>query len=69
VGVLLRNVKRDALERGQVLAQPGSITPHTRFTATVYVLTRETSSCPSAGGSSAHWRPSTASCCSGCQRE
>jgi elongation factor Tu len=39
VGVLLRSVRREELERGQVLARPGSITPHTRFTATVYVLT------------------------------
>jgi elongation factor Tu len=38
VGVLLRNVKRDEVERGQVLAKPGSITPHTKFTAQVYVL-------------------------------
>src|SRR5262249_1625457 len=36
VGVLLRGVKRDELERGQVLAEPGSITPHTRFEASVY---------------------------------
>jgi elongation factor Tu len=41
VGVLLRHVKRDELERGQVLARPSSITPHTRFTATVYVLKKE----------------------------
>jgi elongation factor Tu len=41
VGVLLRSVKRDELERGQVLARPGSITPHTRFRASVYVLARE----------------------------
>jgi elongation factor Tu len=41
VGVLLRNVKRDELERGQVLAKPGSITPHTRFEAAVYVLSKE----------------------------
>jgi elongation factor Tu len=40
VGVLLRGVKQDELERGQVLAQPGSITPHTRFTAQVYVLSK-----------------------------
>jgi elongation factor Tu len=38
VGVLLRNVKRDEVERGQVLARPGSITPHTKFSAQVYVL-------------------------------
>jgi elongation factor Tu len=41
VGVLLRNVKRDDLERGQVLARPGSITPHMRFEAAVYVLSKE----------------------------
>jgi len=41
VGVLLRNVKRDEVERGQVLARPGSITPHTRFAATVYVLSKD----------------------------
>ncbi len=41
VGVLLRGVKRDEVERGQVLAAPGSITPHTRFRASVYVLSKE----------------------------
>ena len=41
IGVLLRGVKRDEVERGQVLAKPGSITPHTEFTAQVYVLSRE----------------------------
>jgi len=41
IGVLLRGVKRDDIERGQVLAKPGSITPHTQFTAQVYVLSRE----------------------------
>ncbi|MBA2848503.1 elongation factor Tu [Thermosulfuriphilus ammonigenes] len=41
VGVLLRGVKREEVERGQVLAQPGSITPHTRFKAEVYVLTKD----------------------------
>ena len=41
VGVLLRGVKRDEVERGQVLSRPGSITPHTRFEAEVYVLTKE----------------------------
>ena len=41
VGVLLRGVNRDQVVRGQVLAKPGSITPHTKFTATVYVLTKE----------------------------
>ena len=41
VGVLLRGVGKDDVERGQVLAKPGSITPHTLFEATVYVLNRE----------------------------
>jgi elongation factor Tu len=41
VGALLRGVKRDEVERGQVLAKPGSITPHTQFKANVYVLTKE----------------------------
>jgi elongation factor Tu len=41
IGVLLRGVKRDEIERGQVLAQPGSITPHTRFEAEVYVLSKD----------------------------
>jgi len=41
VGVLLRGTKREEVERGQVLAKPGSITPHTRFEAEVYVLTKE----------------------------
>ncbi len=41
VGVLLRGTKREEVERGQVLAAPGSITPHTRFEAEVYVLTKE----------------------------
>jgi elongation factor Tu len=41
VGVLLRGTKRDDVERGQVLAKPGSIKPHTKFTAEVYVLTKE----------------------------
>jgi elongation factor Tu len=41
VGVLLRNVKRDEVERGQVLAAPGSIATHTRFAAQVYVLKKE----------------------------
>ncbi len=40
-GVLLRGVARDDVERGQVLAKPGSVTPHTKFKATVYVLTKE----------------------------
>jgi len=41
VGVLLRGTKREEVERGQVLAKPGSITPHTKFSAEVYVLTKE----------------------------
>ena len=41
VGVLLRGTKKDDVERGQVLAKPGSITPHTKFKAEVYVLTKE----------------------------
>ena len=41
VGVLLRGTKRDEVERGQVLAAPGSITPHTQFEAEVYVLSKE----------------------------
>jgi len=41
VGCLLRGTKKDEIERGQVLAVPGSITPHTRFEAQVYVLTKE----------------------------
>jgi elongation factor Tu len=41
VGVLLRGVKRDEIERGQVLAEPGSIHPHTKFKAQVYVLKKE----------------------------
>ena len=41
VGALLRGIDRDGIERGQVLAKPGSITPHTRFEANVYVLTGE----------------------------
>jgi elongation factor Tu len=41
VGVLLRGTKREEVERGQVLAKPGSITPHTKFTCEVYVLSKE----------------------------
>ena len=41
VGALLRGLKREDIERGQVLAKPGSITPHTKFTAEVYILTKE----------------------------
>jgi elongation factor Tu len=40
-GALLRGTKRDEVERGQVLAKPGSITPHTAFEADIYVLTKE----------------------------
>jgi elongation factor Tu len=41
IGALLRGLKREEVERGQVLAKPGSITPHTKFKAEVYVLTKE----------------------------
>lgn len=41
VGILLRGTKREDVERGQVLAKPGSITPHTEFTAEVYILSKE----------------------------
>ncbi len=41
IGVLLRGVKRDEIERGQVLAKPGSITPHTRFAAEAHVLSKD----------------------------
>ena len=41
VGLLLRGIKREEVERGQVIAKPGSITPHTKFQAAVYVLTKE----------------------------
>jgi elongation factor Tu len=41
IGVLLRGIKREEVERGQVLAKPGSITPHTKFNAEAYVLTKE----------------------------
>ena len=41
IGVLLRGLKREEVERGQVLAQPGTITPHTNFEASAYVLTKE----------------------------
>ena len=40
-GVLLRGISRDDVERGQVLAKPGSVTPHHKFNASVYVLTKE----------------------------
>jgi elongation factor Tu len=41
IGALLRGVKREDIERGQVLAKPGSITPHTKFKAEAYILTKE----------------------------
>ena len=41
VGILLRGIEKDDIERGQVLAKPGSITPHTEFEAEVYILTKE----------------------------
>jgi elongation factor Tu len=41
IGALLRGLKREEIERGQVLAKPGSITPHTKFKAEVYVLTKD----------------------------
>ena len=41
VGVLLRGIKREDIERGQVLCKPGSVTPHTKFTGEIYVLTKE----------------------------
>ena len=41
VGVLLRGIEKEDLERGQVLAKPGSITPHTKFEAQAYILTKE----------------------------
>ncbi len=41
IGCLLRGIKREEVERGQVLAKPGSITPHTKFQAEAYILTKE----------------------------
>ena len=41
IGVLLRGTKRDEVERGQVVAKPGSITPHTKFKGSAYILTKE----------------------------
>jgi elongation factor Tu len=41
IGALLRGVKREDIERGQVLAKPGTITPHTKFNAEAYILTKE----------------------------
>ena len=41
VGLLLRGIERDGIERGQVVAKPGSITPHTKFKGSVYILSKE----------------------------
>src|SRR5207237_5467350 len=41
VGCLLRGIEREGVERGQVLAKPGSVKPHTKFTAEAYILTKE----------------------------
>ena len=41
IGCLLRGIKRDEIERGQVLCKPGSVTPHTEFDAQIYILTKE----------------------------
>ena len=41
IGALLRGTKREDVERGQVLCKPGSVTPHTKFKAEVYILTKE----------------------------
>jgi elongation factor Tu len=41
IGALLRGIDRDGVERGQVLAKPGSVTPHTQFKAEAYILTKE----------------------------
>ncbi|MHC5924108.1 EF-Tu C-terminal domain-related protein, partial [Streptococcus pyogenes] len=41
VGVLLRGVQRDEIERGQVISKPGSINPHTKFKGEVYILSKE----------------------------
>ena len=41
IGALLRGVPRDGVERGQVLCRPGSVTPHTRFEAEVYILNKD----------------------------
>jgi len=41
VGLLLRGIEKDAIERGQVIAKPGSITPHTKFKGEIYILTKE----------------------------
>ena len=47
IGALLRGVQRDEIQRGQVLCKPGSITPHHKFTAQVYVITRHAHFCTS----------------------
>src|SRR5439155_21408363 len=41
IGALLRGIERDGVERGQVLAKPGSVNPHTNFSAEVYILTKD----------------------------
>ena len=41
VGALLRGIEKDGIERGQVIAKPGSITPHTKFEANIYVLSKD----------------------------
>ena len=41
IGALLRGIEREGIERGQVLAKPGSVTPHTEFVAEAYILTKE----------------------------
>ena len=41
IGALLRGIEREGIERGQVLAKPGSVTPHTNFTAEAYILTKD----------------------------
>src|SRR3546814_20974959 len=41
IGALLRGIDREGVERGQVLAKPGSVTPHTKFKAEAYILTKE----------------------------
>ena len=41
IGALLRGIEREGIERGQVLAKPGSVTPHTKFMAEAYILTKD----------------------------
>ncbi len=41
IGCLLRGIKREDIERGQVLCKPGSVTPHTKFEGQIYILTKE----------------------------